>query len=544
MCSSDLSGAAGGEAPADAATELAPGSGPDPALEALFYAEVEPGLAQIGAALQRWRRGDAEAGLAVQRTLHTLKGGARFAGFTDFSAQCHALEGELAAALADGAGEAAAERLRRGLERLAESVAALRGEVTGRTLDQGELLEALWREPGEEAAPALDAGPGHRILGEAVAAELDEAGLEGAQRRLTPLEGLLPRLRRRVQAAAAECSRQVALELEGGAYELDAAVLERLAAPLEQLLVNAVVHGIEPPAARRAAGKPERGSLRLAARLEGGALVLAVSDDGAGLDLAALEQQAGGAGSPARGAALSNEEALGLIVVQGVSTRPAAGVEAGHGIGMDVVASRVRGLGGRLELDTRPPHGTTFTIRLPVERALSRLLEPREEAAAGRVLVVNDSRILRRIAVQLLERNGLGAVAAAGAAEAVEALREGPFEAVLLDLEVAASAEEAAGVLTRLAEALGLAPQAFVAVTTRAGDGGRLAEHGAAPGAVLLKPHDEGQLLAAVRRAIAAGRGTPPPGPEARPASELAGGEADGGEGDDGGGLGAQGPRP
>lgn len=156
-------------------------------LQGLFYAEVEPALSQISAALQRWRAGDPEAGLAIQRILHTLQGGARFAGLTELCAHCHELEGEVATALADGATDGTAQRLRHGLEQLAERLGVLRRGVLGSAAEpggEGAVYDdtGLWLDEDPEEAPAedaweLQAGSSAQVLGEALAAELADAEL-------------------------------------------------------------------------------------------------------------------------------------------------------------------------------------------------------------------------------------------------------------------------------------------------------------------------------------------------------------------------------
>src|SRR5690606_9576502 len=106
---------------------------------------------------------------------------------------------------------------------------------------------------------------------------------EGLMRtRMVPFDGLLPRLRRVIRQASGELEKQVTLKLEGSQGELDRNVLERMTAPLEHMLRNAIAHGLETPEQRRKAGKPEEGTVRIAIRREGSEVVLEVSDDGRG----------------------------------------------------------------------------------------------------------------------------------------------------------------------------------------------------------------------------------------------------------------------
>ncbi len=195
---------------------------------------------------------------------------------------------------------------------------------------------------------------------------------EGLMRtRMLPFDSLVPRLRRVIRQAAAETGKQAQLRVEGAHGELDRNVLERMTAPLEHMLRNAIAHGLELPEARRAAGKPEEGSIRIAVRREGAEVVLQVSDDGAGLNRAAIRARAIERGLIAPEAVLSEAELDQLIMQPGFSTAETVSRLAGRGVGMDVVASEVRQLGGTIEIASQPGAGTTFTLRLPQTLAVT-----------------------------------------------------------------------------------------------------------------------------------------------------------------------------
>ncbi|MGO1893357.1 MAG: response regulator, partial [Luteimonas sp.] len=195
---------------------------------------------------------------------------------------------------------------------------------------------------------------------------------EGLMRtRMVPFDALLPRLRRVVRQAAGETGKQVQLRLDGAQGELDRNVLERMTAPLEHMLRNAVVHGLEAPEARREAQKPEEGVVRIAVRREGSEVVMVVSDDGRGLDRAGIRRRAEERGLLAAGAVLSDGALDALIFEPGFTTTDEVSRLAGRGVGMDVVASEVRQLGGTLETATRQGEGTTFTLRLPQTLAVT-----------------------------------------------------------------------------------------------------------------------------------------------------------------------------
>lgn len=191
---------------------------------------------------------------------------------------------------------------------------------------------------------------------------------------MVPFSRQEQRLSRVVRQTAVENGRDAEAVFVGAEAELDRNVLERMTAPLEHLLRNAVVHGIEPPDARLAAGKPARGSIELRLLRDGAQLVVEVVDDGRGLDYVAIRRKAIERGLLAEGLELSNEALARFIFEPGFSTASRLTQDAGRGIGMDVVANQVRQLGGTLDLDSQPGTGTRFTIRLPLALAVSQAL--------------------------------------------------------------------------------------------------------------------------------------------------------------------------
>ncbi|AWV08162.1 chemotaxis protein CheA [Lysobacter maris] len=195
---------------------------------------------------------------------------------------------------------------------------------------------------------------------------------EGLMRtRMVPIDSMLPRLRRVVRQASGELGKQVQLKLEGSQGELDRNVLERMTAPLEHMLRNAVAHGLEAPAERKQAGKSEEGSIRIAVRREGSEVVLVVGDDGRGLDRDAIRKRGVERGLVGENAVLADSELDMLILEPGFSTANEVSRLAGRGVGMDVVASEVHQLGGSLDIHSVPGKGVTFTLRLPQTLAVT-----------------------------------------------------------------------------------------------------------------------------------------------------------------------------
>ncbi|MBZ4038565.1 Hpt domain-containing protein [Lysobacter sp. 13A] len=195
---------------------------------------------------------------------------------------------------------------------------------------------------------------------------------EGLMRtRMVPFDSLLPRLRRVIRQASGELGKQVQLKLDGAQGELDRNVLERMTAPLEHMLRNSVAHGLETPEQRKQAGKGEEGAIRIAVRREGSEVVLEVGDDGRGLDRDAIRRRGEERGLIREDAILTDHDLDALILEPGFSTANEVSRLAGRGVGMDVVASEVRQLGGTLDIQSRPGKGVTFTLRLPQTLAVT-----------------------------------------------------------------------------------------------------------------------------------------------------------------------------
>ena len=192
--------------------------------------------------------------------------------------------------------------------------------------------------------------------------------------RMVPFQRHVQRLARIVRQAAADTGKRAELVVEGASGELDRQVLERMLPPFEHMLRNSVVHGIEKPEERVARGKPETGRIRLELHREGAEVMVRLSDDGAGMNLKAIREKGAALGLIPEGQTLSDEDAMQLILEPGFSTAGTITQQAGRGVGMDVVATEIKRLGGALHMETRAGEGTSFTIRLPFTLAISHAL--------------------------------------------------------------------------------------------------------------------------------------------------------------------------
>ncbi len=194
--------------------------------------------------------------------------------------------------------------------------------------------------------------------------------------RMVPVEQLFRRFPRLVRDVAKTCGKDVALEISGQETDLDKGLLDALAEPMVHLLRNAVDHGIETPAERRAAGKPEHGTIRLHAFHQGNQVVIEISDDGRGIEAAAVLAKAVARGlvTPERAAGMSGPEALDFIFEPGFSTAQQVTEISGRGVGMDVVKAAMLKLKGAITIDTLPGAGTTFQMRLPLTLAIIRAM--------------------------------------------------------------------------------------------------------------------------------------------------------------------------
>lgn len=196
-----------------------------------------------------------------------------------------------------------------------------------------------------------------------VATDLQEAVMKTRMQPIGNAWGKLPRM---VRDLAHETGKRIELELSGAETELDRQILQAIQDPLTHMVRNSADHGVESPAVRSTAGKPETGRIRLNAYHEGGHVFIEVSDDGAGLDPAKIRAKAVERGMLTReaAAALTEAQSLRLIFEPGFSTAEKVTNVSGRGVGMDVVRSNVERIGGVVELSSCVGVGTTVRVRI------------------------------------------------------------------------------------------------------------------------------------------------------------------------------------
>ncbi len=309
----------------------------DPQLRRLFLQEAEALLGRIEALLGRCRAAPADAPACrhLAHALHTLKGLSHTAGAHGLAALVQEMElglRGLPGGVPDPSGRAHLAAACRGL--------------------RGHFLRLQDPAAPQEAAPVA----------------------------LTP-ELLVRRLEGAAGQAALEVGKRVRLGVLGEAGRVPAAILETLAGPLEHLVRNAVVHGVEAPGDRVRQGKPAQGEVRLEFREDGAQIWISVSDDGAGVDEAAVAARARQLGWLAPEAPAAPERLHECLFRPGFSTAGTVTAVAGLGLGLDAVRAAVAGLGGDIGLESRAGAGTRFTLRLP--RAAARAVLPPSSLPGG-----------------------------------------------------------------------------------------------------------------------------------------------------------------
>jgi two-component system, chemotaxis family, sensor kinase CheA len=188
--------------------------------------------------------------------------------------------------------------------------------------------------------------------------------------RMVPIRGTFQKMGRLVRDVAVALGKEIRLVVEGEETELDRTVIEELSDPLVHMVRNAADHGLEPAAERLAAGKPAAGTVTLRAFHQGGHIVIQIADDGRGLDPDRIRRKAIERGLIDADATLDTRDTLELIFAPGFSTAETVTDVSGRGVGMDVVRRNLERVQGKVEIDSMPGAGTTFTILMPLTLAI------------------------------------------------------------------------------------------------------------------------------------------------------------------------------
>ena len=224
--------------------------------------------------------------------------------------------------------------------------------------------------------------------------------------RAQPVKPVFQRMSRIVREVADMVGKSIRLITEGENTEVDKTVIDKLAEPLTHMIRNAVDHGIETPEKRVAAGKNPEGTVKLTAKHRSGRIVIELVDDGAGINRERVRQKAIDNDLIAADANLSDEEIDNLIFMPGFSTADKISDISGRGVGMDVVKRSIQALGGRISITSRPGHGSTFTMSLPLTLAV---LDGMVVTVAGQTLVVPLTAIVETLQPEASSIHSFGA---------------------------------------------------------------------------------------------------------------------------------------
>ena len=265
----------------------------------------------------------------------------------------------------------AARRPGSGSDRSADSSVRVRTARLDRLIEMvGELVIA---ESMISQDPILKQG-GHIELNrkvthaEKIVRELQDLSMA---MRMVPLKAPFQKVARLVRDLGARSGKRIEFVAEGEETEIDRNMVDFLGDPLVHMVRNSVDHGIEPPEERRAAGKPETGTVRLSAYHASGNVVVALRDDGRGLNREKIVRKAMQQGLIATAEGMSDKDVYELIFAPGFSTADQVTDVSGRGVGMDVVRRNIEALRGRIEIQSVPGQGTTFLVRLPLTLAIT-----------------------------------------------------------------------------------------------------------------------------------------------------------------------------
>ncbi|RKZ94765.1 MAG: hypothetical protein DRQ43_06350, partial [Gammaproteobacteria bacterium] len=192
--------------------------------------------------------------------------------------------------------------------------------------------------------------------------------------RMVPVKSQLTRFRRIVRQTSNELHKDVKFELHGGDQEIDRRVLEKIMAPIEHMLRNAIAHGIEVPEKRKKAGKKATGNIKLIIGRESSEIDIRVVDDGAGIDINAVRNKAIKSSLMTKDAELSDKDIISFVLESGLTTAEKVSQISGRGVGMDVVNTEIKQLNGRLYIDSEQGKGSVFKVVMPLTLSLSQAI--------------------------------------------------------------------------------------------------------------------------------------------------------------------------
>ncbi len=266
-------------------------------------------------------------------------------------------------------------------QREAEEAQSSAGEFDPLEMDRFSTLQQLTRALAESASDlvalqgALDdltrQSENLLLQQKRVSSDLQEGLM---RTRMVPFDSVVPRLRRLMRQTAGELGKRAQLRVEGAQGEMDRNVLDRMTAPLEHMLRNALAHGLETPAERIALGKPEEGTVLISISRESTEVVVTIRDDGRGIDREAIRRKAVERNWVNAEQQLSDRDLFAFILETGFSTAETISKIAGRGVGMDVVNSEIKQLGGLLTIDSERGRGSLFTVRLPFTLAVTQAI--------------------------------------------------------------------------------------------------------------------------------------------------------------------------
>jgi two-component system chemotaxis sensor kinase CheA len=476
----------------------------------LFLTESRENLSEINSALLELERGGGEAAVArLFRSVHTMKGMGAAMGYTSVAELSHELE-TLLDKLRNGTiavTRPVIDTLFAGVDSLEQSV-DLATASTPQQLDVTKVIARIQQSANEETSPTFTSefaivqkpepseatpavssastqkAPRHiridakrldtlmNVVGELVIArdriakvaerladaELSESILRASQilanlqneimtSRMVPVWQVFERFPRLVRDTAKSLGKDVEFKIEGRDIELDRSMLDEMGEPVLHLLRNSLDHGIEKPADREKAGKPRVATLILTAERDRATVLIRVTDDGRGIDQDRVLPRAKKLGLvDSETTKLSEQELVAIIARPGFSTAEKVTDISGRGVGFDIVANRVRALGGSLEVHTDAGLGTSVSMRLPLTLAISRALLARVDKETYAIPLTHVLETFSLSQPMLLESKG----------RQVVAIRDDLFPAIWLrervGLPPAASASAGQVVLVELAE--------------------------------------------------------------------------------------------